>query len=103
VELVVGEPHLRSKGIVHGGLFATLLDTAMGWAAGTTAPPGFDVVTVQLNVNFIRPARPGETLVASGQIQHAGRRTAVARGEVHADGHLAATGSATFLYVQLDR
>ena len=100
VEVVVGENHLRSKGIVHGGLFATLLDTAMGWAADTEAPEGYDLVTAQLNVNFIRPARPGDTLIATGEIQHLGARTAVARGEVRlADGTLTAAGSATFLYV----
>ena len=103
VELVVSPQHLRTHGILHGGMFATLLDTAMGWAAGSLAPEGHDVVTVQLNLNFIRPVGPGETLVASGEVQHSGRRTAVARGEIRtAEGALAATGSATFMYVVLE-
>ena len=103
VEVVIAPIHLRSKGIAHGGLFAALLDTTLGWAAGSLAPEGMDVVTAQLNINFIRPARPGERLIAEAEVQHSGRRTAVARAEVKtADGHLAATGSATFLFVRLD-
>jgi uncharacterized protein (TIGR00369 family) len=103
VQVVVSSQHLRSHGIAHGGIYATLLDTSMGWAAGSRAPDGWNVVTVQLNVNFIRPAKLGETLIARGEVQHSGRRTAVAYGEIKtADGHLVATGSATFMYVHID-
>src|SRR5205823_2638990 len=82
VELVVLRQHLRSLNIVHGGVLITLLDSAMGMAASTLASPGQGVVTVQLNANFIRPVGEGETLVATGELEHSGRRTAVARGEV---------------------
>jgi uncharacterized protein (TIGR00369 family) len=99
-ELTVGAEHLRTLGIMHGGVMATLLDTSMGMAAGSVAPAGHDVVTVQLNLHFIRPAWEGETLVAVGEVRHAGRRTAVARGEVHtAAGILAGSGSATFMFL----
>jgi uncharacterized protein (TIGR00369 family) len=104
VELTVENPHLRSHAIAHGGVFATLLDAAQGMAAASVAPSGFDVVTVQLNVNFIRPAGVGETLVARGEVVHAGRRTAVTRGEIRtAAGDLAATGSATLMFLTLER
>jgi acyl-CoA thioesterase len=57
-------------------------------------------VTVQLNANFIRPAREGDTLVATGELTHSGRRTAVAVGEVRtAEGVLVASGSATFVHL----
>jgi acyl-CoA thioesterase len=103
VELVVSDQHLRTRGIAHGGLVATLMDTALGWAAGSKAPDGLDVVTAQLNINFIRPARPGELLIAWGEVQHAGRRTAVVRGEIQTgDGALIATGSGTLMYVHID-
>jgi uncharacterized protein (TIGR00369 family) len=98
--MTVQEHHLRTLGIMHGGVLATLLDSAMGIAAGTLAPPGHLVVTVQLNINFIRPAWCGETLVATGEVFHAGRQTAVARGEVHTStGTLIGSGSATFMYI----
>ena len=96
----VGPDHLRTGGIAHGGIIATLMDTALGLAASTKAPEGSDLVTAQLNVNFIRPAWLGEQLVASARVQHSGRKTAVATGQIHTeDGALVATGSATLVFV----
>jgi uncharacterized protein (TIGR00369 family) len=100
VELPIASHHLRSRGIAHGGVFAALLDAAQGMAAASVAPDGHDVVTIQLNVNFIRQAGAGETLVALGEVVHHGRRTAVTRAEVRTDsGALAAVGSATLMYL----
>jgi hypothetical protein len=71
----------------------------MGLAAGTLAPAGWGVVTVQLHAHFIRPAGEGETLVAVGGLKHSGRQIAVACGDVYAAGGvLVASGSATFMY-----
>lgn len=99
-EMVVEERHLRTHGILHGGVTATLLDTAMGFAAGTLAPAGHLVLTVQLNVNFIRPAWEAEKLTVTGDVWHSGRQTAVSGGEIRtADDLLVATGTGTFLYV----
>jgi acyl-coenzyme A thioesterase 13 len=92
--------HLRTLGIAHGGVIATLLDSVMGLNANRSSPPDHYLVTAQLNVQFIRPAFEGETLIASSEVRHAGRKTAMAQGEIlTADGHLVATASATFVYV----
>lgn len=99
-EMLVDERHLRTLGILHGGVTATLLDTALGFAAVTVAPDDHFVVTVQLNVNFIRPAWKSEQLHASGRVRHSGQKTAVAEGDIHtAEGTLIATGTATFLFL----
>lgn len=99
-ELTIADKHLRTLGILHGGVSAALLDTALGMAAGSLAPDGYYVVTAQLNVNFIRPAWNGETLVATGEVQHNGQQTAVARGELRTVSDLlVATGSGTFMYL----
>ncbi len=96
----VDNQHMRDLGIMHGGVLATLLDSVMGMAASSMAPVGHFAVTVQLNLNFIRPAWEGETLLAEAEVMHSGRQTAVARGEVHTEaGSLVGTGSATFMYV----
>lgn len=101
LELVIEQQHLRNLGIMHGGVLAAVLDTVMGMAASTRAAQGQFVVTVQLNVNFVRPAWLGETLVGTGIVQHAGKQTAVARGEVHtAEGALVGTGSGTFMFLE---
>jgi uncharacterized protein (TIGR00369 family) len=100
LEVVVRPEHLRDVGILHGGMSATLLDSVMGMSAASVAPPGHYVVTVQLNMNFIRPAWEGEHLVATGEVIHSGRQTAVARGEIRTiAGDLVSSGSATFLSV----
>lgn len=98
--LVVAEQHLRTHGILHGGVVATMLDTAMGRAVSTLCREDQLCVTAQLNVNFIRPSWSGETLTITGEVQHSGKQTAVTRGEIRtADGVLVATGTGTFLFV----
>jgi uncharacterized protein (TIGR00369 family) len=100
LEMTVGTQHLRNLGIMHGGVLATLLDSVMGMAAGSLASEEQFVVTVQLSMNFVRPAWEGESLVATGEVCHKGKQTAVARGEVRTtSGNLVGIGSATFLYL----
>jgi uncharacterized protein (TIGR00369 family) len=101
--LEVRAGHLRTLGIAHGGVIATLLDSVMGMVANRSSPPDHYLVTAQLNVHFLRPSFEGETLVASAEVRHAGRKTAVAQGEIQtAGGDLVATASATFVYVPHD-
>lgn len=101
LELTIAEPHLRTRGIAHGGVLASLLDTAMGFAVSTKVPAGCFLVTAQLNVNFIRPAWKGEKLEILGDVRHSGRTTAVAQGEIRTEsGVLVATSSGTFSFVQ---
>jgi len=98
--LVLRAEHLRTLGIAHGGVIATLLDSVMGMNAHRSSPPDHYLVTAQLNVHFLRPAFEGETLIASGDVRHAGRKTAMAQGELRTSGgELVATASATFIYV----
>jgi uncharacterized protein (TIGR00369 family) len=93
--------HLRTLGITHGGVIATLLDSVMGMTANRSSPADHYVVTAQLNVHFIRPSFKGETLVASSDVRHSGRKTAVTQGEIRtSSGELVATASATFLFVE---
>jgi acyl-CoA thioesterase len=99
-EVTVDDSHLRTMGIAHGGLIATMLDTCLGCACWTLAPPDNHVVTVQLNINYIRPAWLGEKLTARSEVRHAGQMTAVSRGEIRtAEGALVAAASGTFMYL----
>ncbi|HEY8424418.1 MAG TPA: PaaI family thioesterase [Limnochordales bacterium] len=87
LRLAIGPDHLNELGIVHGGVLMTLADEAIGMAAFTSVPPGTAVVTAELHVHFLMPARRG-TLVARGHVWRAGRRlvTGEAVIELH-DGH----------------
>lgn len=86
-------------GTVHGGIAATLLDSAMGCAVHTTLPAGVGYTTLELKVNYIRAAHTdGRTLTAGGTVIHTGRRTATAEGKVTDDrGKLIAHATTTCL------
>jgi uncharacterized protein (TIGR00369 family) len=77
------EYHYNPIGVVHGGLAATLLDSAMGCAVHSMLPTGSGYTTLELKVNFIR-AITAETgrVRAEGKLIHLGGRTATAEGRV---------------------
>jgi uncharacterized protein (TIGR00369 family) len=84
-----------SGAIVHGGMVATLLDTAMGGACWTLLEPGESFLTADLRVEFFRAARPG-TLRAEGRVLHRTRRVAFCGAELQdADGALVASARCT--------
>jgi uncharacterized protein (TIGR00369 family) len=78
-----GEQHYNPIGVVHGGLAATLLDSAMGCAVHSTLPAGAAYTTLEIKVNYIRAMSAETGLVrARGSIIHAGRSTATADGRL---------------------
>ncbi|MFT0737415.1 PaaI family thioesterase [Ralstonia wenshanensis] len=91
--------HYNPLGTVHGGWFATLLDSAVGCAIHTTLPAGKGYTTLELKVNMVRPLNDGVPLVrAEGKVIHAGRQVATAEGRiVGPDGKLYAHATTTCL------
>ena len=100
-----GDAHLNPLGTVHGGLLATMLDSAMGCAIQSVLPAGMSYTTVQLDVKYVRSPRIGEGRVsAEGQVVHCGRRTATAEGRVlDAQGRLCAHATTTCLVLAGER
>jgi uncharacterized protein (TIGR00369 family) len=84
-------------GALHGGVTATLLDSAMACAVQSGLPRGGQSTTVDLAVTFLRPVPlDGTELTAEGEVVHVGRRIATAHGRVHDDaGRLVATATTT--------
>jgi uncharacterized protein (TIGR00369 family) len=81
--------------IVHGGLVATLLDTAMGHACWNGLDDGQSFLTADLHVDFFRSARPG-TLRAEGRVVHPTRRAVFCAADLlDADGTLLAGARCT--------
>ena len=74
MEVTVDERHLNYFGGAHGGLLATLIDTACFFPLALL-PSGKKVTTSHLNVQYLRPVGPGDHLVARSKILHLGRRT----------------------------
>ena len=92
-----GYAHYNPMGIVHGGWFATLLDSALGCAVASTLPAGKAYTTAELKVNIVRPLSDKVPFVrAESRIIHGGNRMATADARLTgADGKLYAHGSTT--------
>lgn len=91
--------HYNPLGTVHGGWFATLLDSAVGCAVHSTLPAGKGFTTLELKINMVRPLNDRVPLVrAEGKVIHAGRQVATAEGRiVGPDGKLYAHATTTCL------
>lgn len=91
--------HYNPLGTVHGGWYATLLDSALGCAVHTTLPAGKGYTTLELKVNMVRPLNDQVPLVrAVGKVIHTGRQVATADGRiVGPDGKLYAHATTTCL------
>lgn len=76
---------LQFNGFFHGGAISGLADHAAGAAATTALPPGRIGVTVDLHVNFLRPAS-GNFITASARVASAGSTLCVATVEVTTEG-----------------
>lgn len=87
--------HLQPYGIVHGGVLATLIDTATFWAAFLRLPNDSGLVNIDLKLNYLEPVADG-TLTATGRCIRAGRSLSYAEaGVTDADGKLVAHGTST--------
>jgi len=94
-----GPSQLNPMGGIHGGWYATLLDSAMGCAVHTKMPPGRGYTTAELSVNLVKGIGRGVQRVrAEGKVVHAGRQLATAEGRLYGpDGTLYAHGTTTCL------
>jgi len=101
-----GRPQLRHYnplGSVHGGWFATLLDSALGCAVHSALPAGKGYTTLELKVNIVRALTDAVPLVrAEGKLIHLGRQMATSEARlVGPDGKLYAHATTTCLVFDL--
>lgn len=91
--------HYNPMGTIHGGWFATLLDSAVGCAVHSMMPAGKAYTTLELKVNIVRALTDRVPLVrAEGKVIHVGARTATAEGRLFGpDGKLYAHATTTCL------
>ena len=86
---------LNPMGVVQGGFLAAMLDDTLGPALVCTLPPGQFAPTIELKVNFIKPAAQG-ILIGEGRVVSRGGTIAFLAGELRtAAGELVATATAT--------
>jgi uncharacterized protein (TIGR00369 family) len=97
--LEVGEHLYNPIGSVHGGVFCTLLDSAMGCAAHSTLDRGQVFSTLELKVNLVKALTVNTpSVMATGQVISSGRRVITASGQITGpDGALYAHATTTCL------
>lgn len=97
IDLDLGERHLQPFGIVHGGVLATLIDTATFWAGFMRLPEDAGLVNVDLKLNYLKAVVGGQ-LRAEGECLRAGRQISYTTASVYdASGELVAHGTSTLM------
>jgi uncharacterized protein (TIGR00369 family) len=98
-----GPDHLNPMGGIHGGWYATLLDSALGCAVHSMMPAGRGYTTAELGINLVKAiGRKVQRVRAQAQVLHCGRQLATAEAKlVGPDGTLFAHATTTCLVFDL--
>lgn len=101
--MIASEKHWNPFNTVHGGILCDLSDLAMGVAFMTTLQPGEGLATIELKINYLRPARTGK-LTAHAIVAHRGRSTGFVECTITDEaGKLIAKSSSTCVVVMDER
>jgi uncharacterized protein (TIGR00369 family) len=95
VTFTAGDEHLNPAGTVHGGVLATLVDTAMGLAVRSATDEQDVPATSQLTVTYLRPGTPGEMTVTA-RVRTRGEHLTVCEADIEQDGKELVHALATF-------
>lgn len=80
----LAEYHINPAGLIHGGLAATICDSAMACAVQTLLPAGVGSTTLEIKVNYTRAMTVGTgTVRCVGEVIHIGRTTATAQAHIY--------------------
>ena len=100
--MLADEVHENPMGTMHGGIVATLVDTAMGCALSSLLPADAGFTTLELKTNFVRAITQATgRIYAEGSVVHTGGRVATTEARVHDDsGALYAHATSTCLILR---
>ena len=90
--------HKQHLGAVHGGAIATLADHCGWYAVISQLERGFTSVTIELKINYLRPAA-GERLIAEARVLNRTKRTAFTTIEIRVEDRLIAFATATYAII----
>ena len=77
----IKEQHRQQDGFIHAGVMATMADHTAGYAAFTTVPEEFQILTIEFKVNFLRPAY-GECVICRSRVIREGSQIIISESEV---------------------
>jgi len=96
IGLALREAHCNSRGLLHGGVIASLADNAMGLSCATVIGSARGLVTVSLGVDYVGNAKIGQWLQIEPRVIKTGRTMGFADALVTADGAVIARANASF-------
>jgi uncharacterized protein (TIGR00369 family) len=97
IDLKTASYHLQAYGIVHGGVLATLIDTATFWSVYLRIPEDAGLVNIDLKLNYLKPVENG-LLTAEGRAIRSGNTICYAESSVlNANRDLVAHGTSTLM------
>jgi uncharacterized protein (TIGR00369 family) len=79
-DCLIGNPE---SGVVHGGVISTLLDTASGLSAMSAVSETMPVATLDLRIDYLKPATPGIAIIGEGDCFRLSKSVAFIRGVAH--------------------
>jgi len=100
IEVLVQEKHLQPFGMVHGGVFASLLDAAAFWAVYTQVPEDLGMTTVELKINYLAPLSTGR-MIARGKSLRVGKTLCLGEASIsNGEETLLAHGTSTMMILK---
>ncbi|MBW1799951.1 MAG: PaaI family thioesterase [Deltaproteobacteria bacterium] len=97
LEVALEEKHLQPFGVVHGGVYASLVDAAAFWAVYPEIDEEMGLTTVELKLNYLAPASEG-CMIAKGKSIRVGKTLCLGEASIEDDtGTLLAHGTATMM------
>ena len=97
LEAEMEEKHLQAFGFVHGGVFASIIDTAAFWSAFCDLDEDMGITSVDLKLNYLAPVRKGK-LIARGRRLKMGKTLGLGEADIRSeDGKLIAQGTSTLI------
>ncbi len=97
--LRLARPHTNGRGLIHGGLIASLADNAMGYSCAQAMGWASSLVTISLGVDFIGGAETGQWLQIESEVIRTGSTICFAQSRIKADHAVIARANATFRVV----
>ena len=98
--LRLAKPHTNARGLIHGGLIASLADNAMGYSCAQAMGWASSLVTISLAVDYVGSGQIGQWLAVESMVIKTGSTICFAQSLIKADEAVIARASGTFRVVR---